>query len=73
MLTQFVKIVCKPGKMSMPVISALRRLRLEDIKFTASLGYKERAYLKKKKYSIITTKLFGVVLTVEYYSVIKKE
>jgi hypothetical protein len=33
----------------MPIISVLGRLRQEDQKFQASLGYKERPCLKKNK------------------------
>jgi hypothetical protein len=35
--------------MVLPIISALWRLRQEDEEFEISLGYTERAYLKKKK------------------------
>jgi hypothetical protein len=37
----------------MPVIPALRRLRQENSKFEANLGYKVRSCLKKQSYTSV--------------------
>jgi hypothetical protein len=47
-LVTLAKAGLKPGVVAHPVISALRRLRQEGLKFQASLGYIARLCLKLK-------------------------